>query len=164
MNQASPTPAPITAATTLAGLPARDTLTSPFCSAGNTITVNGKTISFNSGAGTTGSAAAGTSRSTLPFPAAPSVALLTTIDQITGTANPSTIDATTGAITLAHRYDAQILRSRRRDAVGVNGFRGARLQHHRHADAHRRRHRRHRLCGRATTSRLSPANPSAAAR
>jgi flagellar hook protein FlgE len=99
VNQATPTPGPITAATRLAGTAGTDTLTTAFA-AGNTITVNGKTISFNSGAGTTGSATAGTLSIDVTLAGSTVGSVLTAIDQITGTANPSTIDPTTGAITL----------------------------------------------------------------
>jgi len=95
-NQAS-TPAPITAATLLSGTSPSDSLTTGF-QAGDTITVDGKTISFNSGAGTTGSAAAGTLSIDVTLPGSTVGSLLTAIDQITGTATPSTISG--GAITL----------------------------------------------------------------
>jgi flagellar hook protein FlgE len=91
--------APITAATLLTGASPSDSLTANFV-AGNTITVNGKTISFDtSGLGDTGSAALGTLSIDLTKPTATVGNLLAAIDLITGTANPSTISAT-GAITL----------------------------------------------------------------
>jgi flagellar hook protein FlgE len=82
----------------LSGAPNTDSLSTNFV-AGNSITVDGKTITFNSGAGTTGSAAAGTLSIDVTLPGSTVGSLLTAIDAITGTANPSTISGT-GAITL----------------------------------------------------------------
>src|SRR6266480_1432125 len=98
VNNKAAVAAPITAATLLDGTSPSDSLTTNFV-AGNTITVNGTTISFNSGSGTTGSAAAGTLSIDVSLPGSTVGSLLTAIDAITGTANPSTISAT-GAITL----------------------------------------------------------------
>src|SRR6266480_2035609 len=98
VNNKAAVAAPITAATLLNGTSPSDSLTTNFV-AGNTITVNGTTISFNSGSGTTGSAAAGTLSIDVSLPGSTVGSLLTAIDAITGTANPSTISAT-GAITL----------------------------------------------------------------
>jgi flagellar hook-associated protein 3 FlgL len=79
--------APITGATLLSGVPATDSLSTNFA-AGDTITVNGTPITFVA-SGATGS----------QLNVTDSVqTLLTKIDSITGTANPSTISA--GAITL----------------------------------------------------------------
>jgi hypothetical protein len=60
-NIAATTPAPITSASKLSGTagPASSALTTQFTAA-DTIVVNGKTIAFNNGSGTVGSAAAGT--------------------------------------------------------------------------------------------------------
>ena len=93
-------PAPITTATKLNGAAPSDSLTTNFV-AGNTITVNGQTISFNSGGGTTGSAvpAPSTLSIDLTLPGSTVGSLLTAIDQITGTGTASTISPT-GAITL----------------------------------------------------------------
>jgi flagellar hook protein FlgE len=57
-NKQTP-PVAITGNTLLSGLPPSDSVQTNFA-AGDTIVVDGKTIAFNSGAGTTGSAAAGT--------------------------------------------------------------------------------------------------------
>jgi flagellar hook protein FlgE len=99
LNQLTPTPGPITAATRLAGPVGTNTLQTAFA-AGNTITVNGKVISFNSGGGTSGSAVAGTLSIDVSLAGSTVGSVLTAIDQITGTATPSSINPTTGAITL----------------------------------------------------------------
>jgi flagellar hook protein FlgE len=98
VNNKAAVAAPITTSTLLNGATPSDSLTTNFI-AGDTITANGKTISFNSGAGTTGSAAAGTLSIDLTLAGSTVGSLLTAIDAITGTANPSTISAG-GAITL----------------------------------------------------------------
>src|SRR5690606_10860132 len=59
VNNSLTVPAPITGATGLAGGANTDTVASDFV-AGDTIVVNGVTIAFNSGAGTSGVAADGT--------------------------------------------------------------------------------------------------------
>ncbi len=97
VNNKASVPAPITTATLLSGAPNTDSITSNF-SIADTITVNGKTISFHNGGGDTGSAVAGTLSIDLTAPTATLGNLLGAIDLITGTASPSTI--TTGAITL----------------------------------------------------------------
>jgi flagellin-like hook-associated protein FlgL len=58
VNNSLTVPAPITGATLLSGGANTDSVSSDFV-AGDTIVVNGTTISFNSGAGTTGTAAGG---------------------------------------------------------------------------------------------------------
>lgn len=100
VNNKAAVPAPITAATRLNGAASTDSISSNFV-AGNTITVNGQTISFNSGGGTTGSAtpAPSTLSIDVTLPGSTVGSLLTAIDQITGTATASTISST-GAITL----------------------------------------------------------------
>jgi flagellar hook protein FlgE len=97
VNNKASVPAPITGATALAGSAPSDSITANFA-AGDTITVNGKTITFNSGSGTTGSAAAGTLSIDLSLPTSTVGSLLTAIDQITGTGTPSSVSG--GAITL----------------------------------------------------------------
>ncbi|MFO1109834.1 MAG: flagellar hook-basal body complex protein [Bradyrhizobium sp.] len=97
VNNKAAVPAPITVATLLSGTAPSNSITANFA-AGDTITVNGKTITFNSGAGTTGSAAAGTLSMDLTLPGTNVGSLLAAIDAITGTANPSTVSG--GAITL----------------------------------------------------------------
>jgi flagellar hook protein FlgE len=89
---------PVTTSTLLSGAANTDSLTTNFV-AGNSITVDGKTISFNSGAGTTGSAALGTLSIDVTLPGSTVGSLLTAIDQITGTATASSVGPT-GAITL----------------------------------------------------------------
>src|SRR5215216_2582575 len=90
--------AAITGATKLAGTPGAgsDNLASPFV-ASDTIVVNGVTINFKSGGGTSGSATAGTLD--IDITADDVQDVLDAIDAITGTAVPSTISAG-GAITL----------------------------------------------------------------
>ncbi len=87
VNNKAATPAPITGATLLSGGAATDSLATDFA-AGDTITVNGTPITFVA-SGATGN----------QLNVTDSVqALLTKIDSITGTTNPSTISG--GAITL----------------------------------------------------------------
>lgn len=97
VNNKAAVPAPITTATLLSGAPGTDSVTSNF-SIADTITVNGKTISFHNGGGDTGSAVAGTLSIDLTAPTATIGNLLGAIDLITGTASASGIS--TGAITL----------------------------------------------------------------
>ena len=85
--------APITGTTTLAGTAGTDTLTTAFA-AGDTITVNGKTITFSATAATSTSAAGGT----INLGTGTVQDVLTAIDQISGTTTPSTISG--GVITL----------------------------------------------------------------
>ena len=89
--------APITGATLLAGTAGAgsDNLSTNFTAA-DTIVINGTTINFNSGGGTTGSAAAGTLDIDVTTGTVQDI--LTAIDAITGTAVASTISG--GAITL----------------------------------------------------------------
>ncbi len=87
-NQAA-TPALITGATQLSGTAGTDSLTTSFA-AGDSITVNGTPITFVA-SGATGNQLNVTDNVQT---------LLSKIDSITGTSTPSTIDATTGAITL----------------------------------------------------------------
>jgi len=100
VNNKAAVPAPITTATLLNGAASTNSISSNFV-AGNTITVNGQTIAFNSGAGTTGSAtpAPSTLSIDVTLPGSTVGSLLTAIDQITGTATASTVSAT-GAVTL----------------------------------------------------------------
>jgi flagellar hook protein FlgE len=97
VNNKAAVPAPITVATLLSGVAGTDSVTSNF-SIADTITVNGKTISFHNGGGDTGSAVAGTLSIDLTAPTGTIGNLLGAIDLITGTASPSTISG--GAITL----------------------------------------------------------------
>jgi flagellar hook protein FlgE len=97
VNNKAAVPAPITTATLLSGAAGTDSITSNF-GVGDTVTVNGLTISFHNGGGDTGSAVAGTLSIDLTAPTATLGNLLGAIDLITGTASPSTIS--TGAITL----------------------------------------------------------------
>ncbi len=98
VNNKAAVPAPITSSTLLSGGASTDSISANFA-AGDTITVNGKTITFNSGSGTSGSATAGTLSIDLTTPGATVGSLLTAIDQITGTTTASTVSAT-GAITM----------------------------------------------------------------
>jgi flagellar hook protein FlgE len=111
--------APITPATRLNNTAPSDSLTTNFA-AGNTLTVNGQTISFNNGAGTTGSAtpAPSTLSIDVSLPGSTVGSLLTAIDAITGTANPSTISAT-GAITLHTGTTSDLTITPNASAVGA---------------------------------------------
>jgi flagellar hook protein FlgE len=97
VNNKASVPAPITMSTMLTGAANTDSITSNF-SIADTITVNGKTISFHNGGGDTGSAIAGTLSIDLTAPTATVGHLLGSIDLITGTASASGVSA--GAITL----------------------------------------------------------------
>jgi len=90
VNNKASVPAPITTSTLLSGAANTDSITSNFTIA-DTITVNGKTISFHNGGGDTGSAVAGTLSIDLTAATATVGNLLGAIDQITGTASASTI-------------------------------------------------------------------------
>ncbi|MBX9645884.1 MAG: flagellar hook-basal body complex protein [Xanthobacteraceae bacterium] len=100
VNNKAAVPAPITTATQLNGAASTDSIANNFV-AGNTITVNGQTISFNSGGGTTGSAtpAPSTLSIDVTLPGSTVGSLLTAIDAISGTTVASTVSPT-GAITL----------------------------------------------------------------
>jgi flagellin-like hook-associated protein FlgL len=89
-------PVAASGATLLSGGANTNSVTTDF-DAADTIVVNGTTINFNSGGGTTGSAAAGTLD--IDVTTGTIANILTAIDAITGTAVPSTISAG-GAITL----------------------------------------------------------------
>ena len=102
LNQAS-SPGPITAATALSGAAPSNSLTTAFA-AGNTIIVDGITINFNNGAGTTGSAVAGTLSIDVTTGTVGTV--LNAVNAITGVA--PTLNPLTGAITL-HTGTAQNL-------------------------------------------------------
>jgi flagellar hook protein FlgE len=101
MNDGGSPGAAITAATRLGGGTGTGYLQTPL-QPGDTIKVNGKTITFTNAATTSGSAAAGTLSIGLADPTATVGSLLTAIDTITGTAGgpkASTISST-GAISL----------------------------------------------------------------
>jgi flagellar hook-associated protein 3 FlgL len=87
---------PVTSATTLSGASGSDSLTSSF-SAGDTVTVDGQTISFyNSASG--GSAGSAPNTTYLDLKTANVGNLLSSIDSITGTSTPSTVSG--GVVTL----------------------------------------------------------------
>jgi flagellar hook-associated protein 3 FlgL len=87
VNNQAATPAPVTGATALSGASPSDSI-SPGFVAGDTITVNGTTLSFVSSGATGNQLNVGDSIQTL----------LSKIDQITGTSKPSTVHG--GAITI----------------------------------------------------------------
>jgi len=91
-NQTAP-PASVTAATTLSGAAGTDSLPNGFGN-GDTITVNGTTITFSNSQPTGGNATSGYIVNTGDTIGS----LLKTIDQITGTSTPSTVHG--GVITL----------------------------------------------------------------
>ncbi|OQW58794.1 MAG: flagellar protein [Proteobacteria bacterium SG_bin9] len=89
----------ITLATGLAGVAGAGTNhLATNLTAADTLTVNGITINFNSGGGTTGSATAGTLD--IDVTTATVATVLTAIDAITGTATPSGVNGT-GGLTLS---------------------------------------------------------------
>lgn len=96
VNNKAATPAPITGATLLSGASGTNSLSTNFA-AGDTITVNGQTITFVA-SGATGNNQVNVTDSVQT--------LLSKIDAITGTSTPSTIDG--GAITL-HTDNASTL-------------------------------------------------------
>jgi flagellar hook protein FlgE len=99
LNGATPTAALITAATTLAGAAGSNTLTTPFV-AGDTLTINGKTVTFTApaGAATALTAAGGT----INLGTGTVGDILNAINLVTGTsgATASAIAAGSGTITL----------------------------------------------------------------
>jgi flagellin-like hook-associated protein FlgL len=111
-NQAVP-PTAITAATTLSGSTGTDSL-SPGFTAGDTLTINGTTLQF-----VTGTAGSGQISTTATVGD-----LLSTIDSITGTSTPSTID---GGVLEIHTDDAASLSisSSPAGAIADLGFSGA---------------------------------------
>lgn len=94
-NQVTPTAGPITGATALSGTAGTDSIANGFA-AGDTLTVNGTTITFSNSP---------TSGNTINVNDSVQT-LLSKIDQITGTSTPSTIDG--GAITI-HTDNASTL-------------------------------------------------------
>jgi flagellar hook-associated protein 3 FlgL len=112
-NQASP-PVPITGATALSGTTGSDSLLNGFAN-GDTLTVDGTTLSFSSSQPTSGNTI-NTSDSVQT--------LLSKIDQITGTSTPSTIVG--GAITI-HTDNASTLSITSSPAAALTslGFTGA---------------------------------------
>jgi flagellar hook-associated protein 3 FlgL len=112
-NQASP-PVPITGATALSGTTGSDSLLNGFAN-GDTLTVDGTTLSFSSSLPTSGNTI-NTSDSVQT--------LLSKIDQITGTSTPSTIVG--GAITI-HTDNASTLSITSSPAAALTslGFTGA---------------------------------------
>jgi hypothetical protein len=111
-NQAVP-PTAITAATALSGSTGTDSL-APGFTAGDSITVNGTTLTFVNG--TAGSGQISTTATVGD--------LLNAIDSITGTSTPSTID---GGVVEIHTDDAASLSitSSPAGAIGALGFSGA---------------------------------------
>jgi len=92
-NQAATAPVAVTGATLLSGAPGTNSLASGFAP-GNTLTVNGKTITFSTTAATSTNASGGV----INVASGTVQNVLTAIDQITGTSVPSTV--TGGVITL----------------------------------------------------------------
>jgi flagellar hook-associated protein 3 FlgL len=103
----TPAPMPITGATALSGGPGSDSLSTSFA-AGDTINVDGTTISFYDPHSTTGPTTAGSAANTtyVDLSTATVGNLLGDIDQITGSSTPSTISG--GVITI-HTDDASTL-------------------------------------------------------
>jgi flagellar hook-associated protein 3 FlgL len=99
-NQASPA-APITGATALSGGTGTDSLSSSFAN-NDTITVNGKTITFSTSAATSTSANGGV----INLSTGTVQDVLSAIDEITGTSTPSTVS---GGVVTVHTDDASDL-------------------------------------------------------
>jgi flagellar hook-associated protein 3 FlgL len=105
VNNQATTPAPITGATLLAGAAGTDSLGTSFA-AGNSIIVNGKTITFANGGGNTITSLGATLDLTGPPAAATVGNLLTAIDTITGTSIPSTVSG--GAVAIRDNKGASL--------------------------------------------------------
>jgi len=116
-NQASPA-APITGATALSGGTGTDSLSSSFAN-NDTITVNGKTITFSTSAATSTSANGGV----INLSTGSVQDVLSAIDEITGTSTPSTVSG--GVVTL-HTDDASnfSITTSNPTALGALGFSG----------------------------------------
>jgi flagellar hook protein FlgE len=114
LNQAA-TPGPITAATALAGTAPSNSLTTSFAN-GDSITVDGQTITFSTTAATSTSATGGV----INLGTGTVGDLMTAIGQITGVA--PTIDSTTGAITLHSGTAADLSVSSSAPAFAALGF------------------------------------------
>ena len=95
VNNKAAVPAPITSSTLLAGATSTDSISANFV-AGDTITVDGKTITFAASGGNT----IASTGATLDLSVATVGDLLTSIDTITGTSTPSTVSST-GAISIS---------------------------------------------------------------
>jgi hypothetical protein len=109
-NQAAPTPAPVTGATLLSGTAPSDSI-APGFAAGNTITVNGTTLTF------VASGAIGNQINVTDS----IQTLLSKIDSITGTTNPSTVHG--GVITINTDDAASLnITSSNSAALGALGF------------------------------------------
>jgi flagellar hook protein FlgE len=121
-NQATP-PVAITAATKLTGAAGTDSLGTTF-SAGETLTVNGKTITFSSSLPTTTPVTSFSGGGTINLGTGTVGDVLAAIDQISGTTNPSTIDPTTGAITLNDNAGSLSITSSVPSDIAVLGFSG----------------------------------------
>jgi flagellar hook protein FlgE len=122
LNQATPTPGPITASTLLSGAAGTNSLTKPFA-AGDSITVNGQVINFVNTGSTAGTTAIGVTPINIDISDSVGT-LLGKIDAITGVPpGTDSINATTGAITL-HTGTAQNLSvsSSNGTAFGALGF------------------------------------------
>jgi flagellar hook protein FlgE len=99
LNQATPTPGPITANTLLSGAGGTNSLTKPFA-AGDSITVNNQVINFVNTGSTAGTTAIGVTPINIDISDTVGT-LLGKIDAITGVPpGTDSINATTGAITL----------------------------------------------------------------
>jgi flagellar hook protein FlgE len=120
-NQAS-TPAPITTATLLSGGAGTDSVSPSFAS-GETLLVNGDTISFYNSAGSTGPTSAGSAADTKYIDLASGTVgdLLSDIDSFTGTTNLSTVSSA-GVITLNDSAGALSISSSDAAALNTLGF------------------------------------------
>jgi flagellar hook protein FlgE len=115
-NQATPA-APITGATMLTGTAPSDSLGTTFA-AGDTLTVNGKTITFSSTAVTSTSSSGGT----INLGTGTVQDVLTAIDQISGTTAASSI--TNGKITLSDNVGSLSITSSSTNDIAALGFTG----------------------------------------
>ncbi|SDR85079.1 flagellar hook-basal body complex protein [Bradyrhizobium canariense] len=116
VNNQTTTPVPVSGTTLLSGVAGAYSLSSGFA-ANDTITVNGKTITFSTTAATSTSASGGV----INLGTGTVQDVLTAIDEISGTTTPSTISAS-GVITLNDNAGSLSITSSNSSALGALGF------------------------------------------
>ena len=122
-NQASPA-APITAATLLTGASGTDSLGTTF-GPGDTLVVNGKTITFSSTVATTTPLSSFSGGGTINLNTGTVGQVLAAIDQISGTTNPSTITA--GVVKLNDNAGSLSITGSNSSDLAALGFSGTSL-------------------------------------
>ncbi|HVX78088.1 MAG TPA: flagellar hook-basal body complex protein, partial [Bradyrhizobium sp.] len=117
VNDQNTTPVPVSGTTLLSGAANAYSLSSGFAN-GDSITVNGKTITFSNSAATSTDFSSG---GTINLSTGTVQQLLTAIDQISGTTTPSTISAS-GVITLNDNAGSLSITSTNSSAMNALGF------------------------------------------